>query len=933
MSVVLENIFSQILEMSIIAGYCVLAVLVLRWLLRKAPRRYTYLLWLVVAFRLVCPLTVDSAFSIFNLNLMPESMKAESALPEAGGAESELPNMSPEIGGAESELPIVPPQMDGATNELPNVPPQIGGSESGLPSVPPQMDGTESGLPNVPPQIGGNGAENLQPGESLTDRAETQSGGTWWKELRWQTVGTWIWIVGMIALGAVMLTSWIRLWLRVRTAVKVRTRVYETDAIDSAFVMGIIKPTIYLPVGLNRQEQGWILLHETCHIWRKDYAVKMLATVLTIIYWFNPLVWVAWFVMCRDMEMSCDEMALEGASGEMRKEYSRTLLTVATNKKLNWNVITAFGEISVKSRIKHVLSFKKPAVWMGAMFAMVLVVALVVFGTNGQANEEVKAGETVGEELTTDVDDQKDTSGEANTEETESVEMITEIPNSKELSTAMERMTRELWLKMLSRIDTGSRSCCPSNAGRDEAVRHQLNENYDVEMVLEAFKYIDSAYSVSALYNSETVADFGWGWSDYAWKTDRVGYAYVETEHFDWFYNYSGEPYSGLYQEAYLKAKENSVLQISGTVETESYDAGEVFIRDTAPYYYYLMWGTVLREAGDLWQRFNQDYLGQMVGEIYMASFDVENLTGVYWLCLEGKSPVQLTVVFKNQDGGKFSSQFDLPEEWPEDIPGQAMMKMTFDLTTTAREVERTEDPDAWKENICNAVRNYDETHPWYGDYGVFRESNTDFDGDGVIDRRFLATEEDNYSGTEYLILSTGHIIELGKRWANWYYGAEPLDVEGDGENEIALFTYTMSTGGDVTCIQLMKKINGVWTKMPFVYSNGDVMEESHRIRIPTVREKTSDTHMIVTQPECGATVEMNVYVDQFDHWGFVNGGYGPITKDVYSDTIQIDTDPQTGKAILTVTGNVADKWVMDFVVWEMMYKDGVWIVTDFAEW
>lgn len=145
-------------------------------------------------------------------------------------------------------------------------------------------------------------------------------------------------------------------------------------------------------MGLTREEQSWILLHENCHKWRKDYLIKMIASVLTMIYWFNPLIWVAWNSFCRYMEMSCDEMALEGASQEMRKAYSRTLLSVASDRKVSWHLTPAFGENSVKSRIKHVLSFKKPAVWAGGVFAVVLVVMLVVFGTNGKIDAQTESG-------------------------------------------------------------------------------------------------------------------------------------------------------------------------------------------------------------------------------------------------------------------------------------------------------------------------------------------------------------------------------------------------------------------------------------------------------------------------------------------------------------------------------------------------------------
>lgn len=1070
MSVVVERIFSQILEMSITAGYCVLAVLLLRWLFRKAPKRYTYLLWLVVAFRLVCPLTVDSAFSIFNLNLMPESMKAESG---ADGMDGEIPGgNAPESDGGDlsgEKLPgnggvvsNVQGELAGdgdAVSGAPGTLPETGGIVTDQPGTLPEVDGSTV----ITPEIGGNtntvpemnGTTGDQPGAQIIPRPEVSGENTdvfrfadWFGQLSWRTVSAWAWVLGMIVLSVFMIVSWINLKLRVRTAVKVRTRVYETDAIDSAFVMGVIRPTIYLPVGLNRQEQAWILLHETCHIWRKDYVVKMFATVLTIVYWFNPLVWAAWFVMCRDMEMSCDEMALEGASGELRKAYSRTLLSVATNKRLNWNVITAFGEVSVKSRIKHILSFKKPAVWMGALFAVIMVVVLAVFGTNGKAKNEadMNAGGIVGEEagdgeVANEAENRTDGSEEI-TEGSESDDVAVNIPEPKEPASKMEAMTNALWLKMLSQIERFTKSSWADKVAADDEVRYPFNESHDVEMILESFDYIDSAYSVSALYNSETVADFYWHWTDSVWTEGSMSYQNVDTDCFDIYYNYSGEPYSGWYQEEYLRAKENSVLQISGSVGTEVYEAVDFFVR--SPYYYSQIWGTVLREVGDLWQRFNGDYLGQMVGEIYMESFDAETLTGVYWICLEGEVPVQLTATM-NQIQGGFDLQFDVSAEWSEGILSQALMKMAVDLTTTASTVENEVSEEerfaTWKENVWKVFWNYDETHPWYGDFGMFRNSVTDYDGDGAIDRKFFYILEDDY-GVEYLLLSSGQMIELGETYANktykvsdldsagngvveflegdewidlaweefknptqpdlswiesakeswpiadhytgfvdvhplliettgeagkddfdgdglgdrlfqryneerdtqevylffgsgeillldadiWtmFYGVEAADLTGDGTNEL-LFTHHIigaDTNGS-TFFSVFTKDSGSWERMDLpgevnAFDNGDATDHWEKFELEKVDEDT----IRIFHPDCDSSVKVSVseYIMKLCMDGMQTGDSIEAAKGV-----SMITDPETGRAVLELSGELGDRWEWRNFSWQLGYVDGEW--------
>ncbi len=411
----IENLFLQILNMSMMAGYCVLAVLALRWLFRKAPKRYTFLLWLIVAFRLICPLSVSSAVSIFNLNLMPGRIFAGQSVTNPGPGQGGL--------GSDGQ-PVMSqnPGSDGLGSDgqpVMSQNPGEGGQPDGekMDQQPGSMNGDGTGLSGQPgnvggfvPGAGGAGSQGQSSGINTNVGGGTDGNGAEANmpapdssaSVRWSFVCSWIWTGGMAALSMAMLFGWIRLKRQVRTAVRLKNGVYEADGIRSAFVLGVVRPKIYLPAGLTEAEQGWILLHENCHKWRKDYLVKLFASILTVIYWFHPLIWVAWICFCRDMEMSCDEMALEGASREMRKAYSRTLLSVASERHIGWQLPPAFGENSVRSRIRHILSFRKPAVWMGAAFAAALIVTMAVFGTNGRAKDTLRPGDggAVGEEET-----------------------------------------------------------------------------------------------------------------------------------------------------------------------------------------------------------------------------------------------------------------------------------------------------------------------------------------------------------------------------------------------------------------------------------------------------------------------------------------------------------------------------------------------------
>lgn len=453
MSIGLEKLFLQILNMSITGGYCILAVFALRWLFRKAPKRYTYLLWIVVALRLVCPFTFDSAFSIFNLNLVPEAVTVE--LPETAegqGVTVQIGNMGDQYLNNGSE------GQGQQSQAMPDASGQTGMNAGQSGQYVPGMSGQSGEGSEISNQSGGvygenqsgaekrYDAENQYNGEKLSGEDSSGQTGSGTADIRWTQAGSWIWIGGVIALAVLMSISWIRLRLHIRTAIRIRDNIYETEGIDSPFVMGNIHTKIYLPAGLTKEQQELILLHENCHVRRKDHLFKILASLLTIVYWFNPLVWAAWFGFCRDMEMSCDEMALKDADGEMRKAYSQTLLAVAVHKPFSWQMPPAFGENNIKSRIKHVLNLKKPAVWVGGAFAVILVAVLVIFGTDGRENvpDETLSESVSGESEQNSGEEESSDSGETEVSTDPAVkESDAETESSGQLS-AEEKGT-EIW--------------------------------------------------------------------------------------------------------------------------------------------------------------------------------------------------------------------------------------------------------------------------------------------------------------------------------------------------------------------------------------------------------------------------------------------------------------------------------------------------------
>lgn len=364
---ILDEIFPVIWDMSMTAGYCILAVLLLYFLLYRIPRKYLYALWLVVAFRLICPLSVRTEFSLFNLNLSAENTGALGSYMRDTVTSDRRAEYEPE-------------------GKVPHDEER-------------QMAEEEEFLPKQ--------AESI-PQKTKSAEGETlyRSGGQW--RAGFFEKGTYIWAAGVLIFLVYFMAGMAQIRGRVQKAVRVKPdhandgagwsrqrravwsetgRIYECDDISTPFVLGILCPRIYLPFGLQGEQKNMVLLHEQYHIHRKDHLVKYLSFGLLAVYWFHPLIWAAWFCMCRDMEMSCDEKVLELLGKENRKEYSRTLLAFASEKPVSGRIPLAFGEKDVKSRIRHALSFQKPTIWAGAAAATLIIAVLLLLGTNGTGGE------------------------------------------------------------------------------------------------------------------------------------------------------------------------------------------------------------------------------------------------------------------------------------------------------------------------------------------------------------------------------------------------------------------------------------------------------------------------------------------------------------------------------------------------------------------
>ena len=309
----MSNLFLKIINMSISASWLVLAVLLLRFVLKNAPKWINVLLWGIVAVRLACPFSIESA-----LSLIPS---AETISP--GIMMENTPSVQTGI-----------PAINSVIN------PVIGNSLAPVP-----------GASANPLQI-------------------------------WIPILSIIWVVGVAALILYTAVSYWRLRRKVSEAVILRDNIFQSENVASPFVLGIIKPKVYLPYHMDGRDLNHVVAHEQAHIRRRDHWWKPLGFLLLTIHWFNPLMWLAYVLLCRDIELACDEKVIKELGNEQRADYTQALVTCSVNRRMIAACPLAFGEVGVKERVKSVMNYKKPAFWVIVLAVIVCVVVAVCFLTD-----------------------------------------------------------------------------------------------------------------------------------------------------------------------------------------------------------------------------------------------------------------------------------------------------------------------------------------------------------------------------------------------------------------------------------------------------------------------------------------------------------------------------------------------------------------------
>lgn len=322
----IRGLFLNVFNQGIAASYLIIAVIFARALLKKAPKSVYCVLWLLVGIRLILPFSFVSAFS-----LIPSGAEVRGNITEFMGHDTTDT-------GDRTALSAAPSNGAGYIDEE---------------------------------MIRAIGNNNSSP----------ESGN---RPFIYFSIAAVIWFVGVGIMLLYLAISWVRISRKVRFAIPAEQggiKYYQCEEIASPFLFGFLKTRIYAPAGLGAEELSYVLKHETVHRQRKDYLIKPIGYVILAVYWFNPFVWAAYILLCRDIELACDERVIKELGGEHKKEYALALLSCSVNHRAIAACPVAFGETGVKNRVKNVLNYKKPTFWIIALTVAVIVVVMVCFMT------------------------------------------------------------------------------------------------------------------------------------------------------------------------------------------------------------------------------------------------------------------------------------------------------------------------------------------------------------------------------------------------------------------------------------------------------------------------------------------------------------------------------------------------------------------------
>ena len=491
----LSHIFLTFLYKNITVSVVIVAVLLARLLLRKMPKKYSYILWPIVGIRMIFTLPFASKLSVFNLF---RSFSKRSSAMGAVSAGSHGANL----------------QATDALNAI---------------STP----GTSNALiPNA--SISSGNTVTGAMGHALTT-----------SQMVLGILGL-VWLVVIALFVAYGIYSYVKCRILVRTAVIARditpafrkrkssVSVWECDRIPSPFVLGILRPRIYIPFRMGEQEQAYILAHESCHIRRFDPLWKLIAFLLLAVYWWNPLAWIAFLCMVRDMEMSCDEAVIEQFGTEIKQGYSNSLLEFAMERHPYSFAPVAFGEGDAGRRIKNVLNFKKPQTWAAIVVIVLLVVVGVSCLTNRKDSNEPQNAQKNNSEITSTEaasDTEVGTEMDNTTTETTEQPATTTDPDADNPAFNFAKARLKKWAEAFSNRDVKQINAMTSDAAKADMKKENIlddNNNFGWSSPWPQLSYVDNelpGWNITDINTKENTATILY----YAWTSDPHITVWAET--------------------------------------------------------------------------------------------------------------------------------------------------------------------------------------------------------------------------------------------------------------------------------------------------------------------------------------------------------------------------------------------------------------------
>lgn len=362
------EVIVKLIYMSLQATVAVFAVLAARYVfaLFKVPKKFAYLLWIIPFIRLICPFAVESRFSI-----MPGFLSGTDKVYVTG---------SDDVGANHDNVDMqIPDHTSVDETEITGQAKPGDGTAAGY--VPVDTADNTANTSGIADGAGASGEYDVgtkDEGSVLPAFMDRMRNSQLLVSGRAADIAAIVWLTGIVLLLSYSTFSYVKLRKKIAGRVLAEGNVYLADYIDTAFVIGVLKPYICLPSDIGQSDMEYVVLHEKYHIKRGDYLVKLLLFLITVLHWFNPFVWLAYVLMGKDMEMSCDEAVIQKIGADRRTDYAHTLLALSSGKRAVPGIPLAFGEGSTKSRVKNIMKHKKPVI-----IALVLAVMVIVGLTAG----------------------------------------------------------------------------------------------------------------------------------------------------------------------------------------------------------------------------------------------------------------------------------------------------------------------------------------------------------------------------------------------------------------------------------------------------------------------------------------------------------------------------------------------------------------------